>query len=194
MKAVNCLLGPLIWSFYPILASSERTWSRSDVLRPLNQYYRSSHSGLSRKYVNLDNCLVPLIWSFYPILFIDLQFVRELGQLFQTSHLFILSHPLHPPSGSTWTWQFFNMTSHLTIPSLPLQDVREIWQPFESSSYHPIPSSSSVSRAYVNLDQMLKNSRLIITFHPLLRLQAVREFFQLLCPLIWLSHPALTRM
>ena len=80
-----------------------------------------------------------LFWSSYPLLFIHLQDVREFDKLFK--NLFWSSYP-------------FLFTR--------LQFVREVGQLFEHfSSNHPIPSSSSVFREYVNLINGLNTSHLI---------------------------------
>ena len=120
------------------------------------------------------------IWSTHSFLFILLQDVRELGQLyeyissdhpirsrssvsrtcvnlincFEISHLIILSSTF--VSWSYWTWLII-LRSHLLIR---LREVRELGQWIydlssdDLSSDLPISSSSTVSRMYVNLGQL----------------------------------------
>ena len=118
-----------------------------------------------------------LIWSSHPILFICLQRVRELGQLFYDLSS---DHPLHPSPARTWTWStvlWSLIWSSHPILFIRLQFVRELGQLFyDLSSDHPIPSSSSISREYVNLVNCFVISHLIIFF---IRLQLVRERGQL---------------
>jgi hypothetical protein len=112
------------------------------AVRELGQffYYPIPSSSISRAYVNLDNCLnIPP--PDHPISF-----------LFSVSRKYVnlINHL---------------KTSHLIIPSLPLQFVRELNQSFEDLSFnHPIPSS--IPRAYVNLVNCLNTSHQIIRFIP----------------------------
>ena len=97
----------------------------------------------------------PLFWSSYPFLSIYLQKVHDLVNCLKTSHL-IISLPLHPLQDRTWTWSIVWIPLIWTSGSYPflfiyLQDVREPDKSFENlSSDHPIPSSSSNSRLYMN--------------------------------------------
>jgi hypothetical protein len=92
------------------------------------------------------------------------------GNCFKMSNLIILlSHPIHPCPGrtSTWTWLF-------EYPS----------------SDHPIASSSSVFRTYVNLVNCLKMSNLIILFHPPHPSSERKSTWSIFwIPLIWSSYP-----
>ena len=101
---------------------------------------------MSREYVNLVNC-------------------------FKISHLIIPSLPLHPSLGGTWTWSIaLRSLIWLSHPILfiRLQLVRELIQfLWDLSSNYPIPSTSSVSRKYVNLANCFKISHLINPSHPL---------------------------
>ena len=142
-------------------------WTLSIVLRPL---IWSSSLLVSRKYVNLVNCFktYDLI-----ILFIRLQNVCELGQLFQdlsSDH----HDPLHPSPGSMWTWSIFLLRPLIWSSSSPIsRGYVNLVNCFKTSH---LSSSSPVSRLYVNLVNCFKTSHLIILFACL---QEVRELCQM---------------
>ena len=170
------------------------------------------------------NCLKTphLIIPSNPILFIH--HYTNLVDCFDlnTSHPTILSHPLHPSPESMWPkancWILVIWLSYPTF-FIRLQGVCQLTQlsEYPTSDYHPIPSSSSVSRlyvntlnclntpqltilshlsspVYVNLISYYKTSDLIWSSHPHPLQPPVRELNQLfLRPLIWLSHPHLSR-
>ena len=142
------VLRSLIWSSHPILfICLQLVRELGQLFYDLSSDHPiPSSSSISREYVTLVNCfkvshrIIPfhplhpspdrmwtwsiflrsLIWSSHPILFIRLQNVCDLGQLFKISHLIIPSHPLHPSPGSTWTWSYCIKVSYLIIPSHPL--------------------------------------------------------------------------
>ena len=94
----------------------------------------------------------------------------NLVNCFKISYLIIPSHPLHPSPACTWTWS-------IVLRSL-------IWS--------SIPSSSSVSRMYVNLVNCFKISYLIIPSHPLHPSpDRTWTWSNVLRSLIWSSHPIL---
>ena len=129
-----------------------------------------------------------VIWLTYPILSIRLQGVRQLTQLFEypsSDHPIIDELSSLSSLESTWTrlivW-ILVLVIWLSYPILfiRLQDVRELTQLFEyPTSDHLIPSSSSVSRMYVNLLNCLNTPHLIIPSHLSIRFQIVRESGQL---------------
>ena len=133
----------LIWS-YPLHTSPDSTWTWSIV-------FKTSHL----------------------ILFIHLQNVRELGQLFEYSSS---DHPI--PSSLSISRMYHIMyvksvncfkMSHLIIH--PLQDVREFGQLFEyASSDHPIPPSPERTWTW---SIVWITPHLIIPSHPCL--QKVRD-------------------
>ena len=237
----------LIWSSHPILVIHLQ---RVCELCQLFEYLSSDHtipssSSVSRKYVNLVNCLdishliipshplhpslesmwtLSIVWISHPIpssSSVSREYVNLVNCL-NISHLIIPSHPLHLSPGSTWTWANCLDISHLIIPSYPLhpslartwtwsifwisliwsshpiificlQYVCEIGQLIEYlSSDHPIPSSSSVSRMYVNLVNCLNISHLIILSHPLHPSPVCTwTWSNVWISLIWSSHPIL---
>ena len=154
-------------SDHPFHPSPVGMWTLSIVLRPL---IWSSSLLVSRKYVNLVNCFktYDLI-----ILFIRLQNVCELGQLFQdlsSDH----HDPLHPSPGSMWTWSIFLIRPLIWSSSSPISSgYVNLVNCFKTSH---LSSSSPVSRLYVNLVNCFKTSHLIILFACL---QEVRELCQM---------------
>ena len=94
----------------------------------------------------------------------------NLVDFFKTSHLIILSHPLHSSPESTWTRLFvYIFVFWLSYPTIFIgfQGVRQLAQLFEYPTYDfPIPSSSSISRLYVNMLNCLSSPHLIILSHP----------------------------
>ena len=154
----------------------------------------------------LVNCFMT---SHLIILFIQLQFVREPGQLFKTDflsdhpililfirlqsvrelrQLFLIlpSHPLHPSAGRTWTWSIvYDLSSDHPIPSSSVSRVyvKFVLRPLIWSS-HPI-----LSRKYAKLVNCLNTLHLIIPSHPLQPPPERTWTWSIVYDLIWSSYP-----
>ena len=190
----------LIWSSYlsPLRPSPDRMWPRSNAWISLIWSILSlpHHPSPACTWI-LSIVWIHFFWSSYPLLFIHLQDVCELDQLFlnlssnhpipssssvsssyvnslnclNISHLIILSLPLHLYPESTWTWSI----------------VLEYF-----SSHQPFSSSSSVSREYVNLINCLNIAVLIILSLPLHPSQESTWTWTIVwIPLFWSSRPIL---
>ena len=120
------------------------------------------------------------------------------GRLFEYLSSDQVSLPLHSSPESMSTWSIVRKSpiwSSLCDPPLLtyLQLVREPGQLFGyMSPNHPIPSTSSTSRKYVNLVNCLKTSHMIILSH---HIHSSPESMWICStvwiPLIWLSPPIL---
>ena len=200
MKLANCSKNSRL-----IIPSHPFLFIRVQEVRGLGQLFEDLSSDLpfpcsSRKHVDLVNCFLDPS-SDYP-----LQDVRELCQMFEnssfdhplffffssvnlfmTSNLIILSHSLHP-SPERIGQLFEYLSSDYLIPSSPgcTWTWSAVWIP---SSDHPIPPSSFVSRMYVNMINCLNALHLIIPSSSSISRKYLNVWI-ILRPLMWFSFPS----